>query len=195
MSLIPAFEIGIWNAWIFMSSFLLQWLAIILAGKNVAERSGHPTDMKKSKTEKRAGIIGNTIWFLATVYSIFLPLQLGTIWFYIGLPTFLAGLMILAIATVNFATAPTEKPITQGMYYLSRHPLYLSVFIIYIGTSIATASWVFFLLGIANIFWIRTEALVEERYCFERYGDPYREYMNGTPRWIGLPKARGNHPK
>ena len=164
-------------------------LAVILLGKRVWERSGHPSDIKQSKFEERAGIIGNTIWFLATVYSIFLPLQLGMIWFYIGLPIFLVGLMILAIATVNFATAPAEKPITQGMYRFSRHPLYLSLSIIYIGASIATASWVFFLLGIANIFWTRTESLVEERYCLERYGNDYREYMNRTPRWIGMPKS------
>ena len=189
MSLVPAFEIGIWNAWIFMSSFLLQWLAIILAGKNVAERSGHPADMKKNKTEKRAGIIGNAIWGLATIYSIFLPLQLGTAWFYIGLPVFLIGLVILAIATVNFATAPADKPVTQGMYSFSRHPLYLSMFIIYLGTGIASASWVFILLGIANIFWMRTETRVEERYCLERYNNNYRKYMNRTPRWIGVPKS------
>jgi protein-S-isoprenylcysteine O-methyltransferase Ste14 len=189
MSLVPVFEIGIWNAWIFMSSFLLQWLAIILAGKNVAERSGHPADMKKRKAEKRAGVIGNIIWLLATIYSIFLPFQLGKVWFYIGLPVFLVGLMILAIATVNFATVPREKPVTQGAYSFSRHPLYLSMLIIYIGTGIATASWVFILLGIANIFWIRTEARVEERYCLERYNNNYREYMKRTPRWIGIPKS------
>jgi len=189
MSLVPAFEIGVWNAWIFMSSFLLQWLAIILAGKNVAERSGHPADMKRSKTEKRAGIIGNTIWLLATVYSIFLPLQLETPWFYPGLAIFLIGLGILTAATISFATAPFDKPITHGIYHYSRHPMYLATFLIFLGTSIASASWVFFLLGIANIFWMRTEALVEERYCLERYNDTYREYMNRMPRWIGIPKA------
>jgi protein-S-isoprenylcysteine O-methyltransferase Ste14 len=31
--------------------------------------------------------------------------------------------------------------------------------------------------------------LVEERTCLEKYGDTYREYMNRTHRWIGLPKA------
>ena len=186
MSLIPAFEIGVWNAWIFMSSFLLQWLAIILAGKNVAERSGHPADMKRSKTEKRAGIIGNTIWLLATVYSIFLPLQLETPWFYPGLAIFLIGLGILTAATISFATASFDKPITHGIYHYSRHPMYLATFLIFVGTSIASASWVFFLLGIANIFWMRTETLVEERYCLERYNDTYREYMNRTPRWIGI---------
>ncbi|GAI45380.1 unnamed protein product, partial [marine sediment metagenome] len=106
-----------------------------------------------------------------------------------GLAIFLVGLMILAVATANFATAPAEKPVTRGVYYFSRHPLYLSMFIIYIGTSIATASWVFFLLGVANIFWMRTEARVEERYCVERYNNTYREYMNKTPRWIGIPKS------
>jgi hypothetical protein len=33
MSLIPAFEIGVWNAWIFMSVFILQMLVIMLLGK------------------------------------------------------------------------------------------------------------------------------------------------------------------
>ena len=189
MSLIPAFEIGVWNAWIFMSIFILQMVAVILLGKRVWERGSLPSDFKRNRIEAKVSIVGNTIWFLATVYSIFLPFQLGTIWFYVGLLIFLVGLIILVVATVNFATAPMEKPITGGMYRFSRHPLYLSLFIVYIGTSIATASWVFFLLGIANVLWIRIESLVEERYCLERYGRAYREYINRTPRWIGVPKS------
>jgi protein-S-isoprenylcysteine O-methyltransferase Ste14 len=189
MSLIPAFEIGIWNAWIFMSSFLLQMLAVLLLGKRVWARSSLPSDIKRSRLEKITPLIGNSLWLLATIYSIFLPLQLGTVWFYIGLPVFLVGLMILAVATVNFATAPAEKPATKGAYSFSRHPLYLSMIIIYIGTGIASASWLFTLLVIANIFWIRTEARLEERYCLERYSDAYRKYMNKTPRWIGIPQS------
>jgi len=51
MSLMPAFETGVWNGWIFMSSFLLQWLAVFLAGKRVCQRTGHPADMKRSKAD------------------------------------------------------------------------------------------------------------------------------------------------
>jgi protein-S-isoprenylcysteine O-methyltransferase Ste14 len=29
----------------------------------------------------------------------------------------------------------------------------------------------------------------EERFLLEKYGDTYREYMNRTPRWIGIPKS------
>jgi len=189
MSLIPAFEIGVWNAWIFMSIFILQMLAVLLLGKRVWTRGSLPSDFKRSKLEKITPLIGNAVWLLATLYSIFLPLRLGTAWFYTGLPVFLVGLAILVVATVTFATAPAEKPATKGAYSFSRHPLYLSMLIIYIGTGIASASWLFILLGIANIFWIRTEAIAEERYCLARYNKDYREYMNKTPRWIGMPQA------
>jgi len=189
MPLIPAFEIGIWNAWIFMSVFILQMLVIMLLGKRVWAKSSLPSDFKRGKLEKSMPIIGNGVWLLATLYSIFLPLRLGTLWFYTGLAVFLVGLIILVIATVTFATAPAEKPATKGAYSFSRHPLYLAMLIIYIGTGIAGASWLFILLGIANIFWIRTEAIAEERYCLARYNKEYREYMNKTPRWIGIPRS------
>jgi protein-S-isoprenylcysteine O-methyltransferase Ste14 len=190
MTLVPAFEIGLWNAWIFMSCFILQMLAVMLSGRRVWKRSGHPADVKKkNNNEKRAGIIGNSIWGLATIYSIFLPLKLGTLWFFIGFPIFFLGVMILAIATAEFAVAPPESPAARGAYAFSRHPMYLASFIIYIGTAIATASWLFLALGLANIFWVRTEARVEERYCLEKYGDAYRHYMIRTPRWLGIPRA------
>jgi len=189
MSLIPAFEIGVWNAWIFMSVFLLQWLAVVLAGKKVSQRTGHPPDMKRSKSDQRTGMAATIIWLTATFYSIFLPLQLGAIWFYSGLVVFLFGLIILIVATLNFATAPQDKPITSGLYNYSRHPMYLAMFLIYVGASLATASWLFFLLTIAAVVLIRLEAIVEETYCREKYGSAYREYLDRTSRWIGIPKS------
>jgi len=188
MSLIPAFEIGVWNAWLFMSSFLLQWLAVGLASKRVYQRTGHPADMKRSKADRRIGIAATITWLVATIYSIFLPLQLGTIWLYSGLVVFLLGLIILTVATMNFAAAPHDEPITGGLYRCSRHPMYLAAFLIYIGTSLASASWLFFLLTIATIVLTRPQAMLEERYCLGRYSNAYREYMDRTPRWIGIPK-------
>jgi len=29
----------------------------------------------------------------------------------------------------------------------------------------------------------------EERWCLDKYGDAYREYMDRTPKWIGIPKS------
>ena len=32
--------------------------------------------------------------------------------------------------------------------------------------------------------------LVKECSCIEMYSDAYREYMDKTPRWIGLPRSK-----
>jgi len=32
----------------------------------------------------------------------------------------------------------------------------------------------------------------EERFLLEKYENAYREYMDRTPRWIGMPKSRKN---
>ena len=188
MTLIPAFEIGLWNAWIFMISFLLQWLAVGIARKRVSQRTAHPADMKRTKSDRIRGTAATIIWLIATIYSIFLPLQSGTVWFYIGLGVFLFGLIILTVATLNFTTAPHDKPITRGLYRYSRHPMYLAMFLIYIGTSLASASWLFLLFTIVTVVLTRLESILEERYCLERYGNAYRAYIDRTPRWIGVPK-------
>ena len=85
------------------------------------------------------------IYYLALIYSIFLPLKIGTTWFYIGLPIALSGLIMYTIVTVNFATTPLNEPVTKGLYRYSRNPQYLTEFLMFMGVSIASASWIFLL--------------------------------------------------
>jgi protein-S-isoprenylcysteine O-methyltransferase Ste14 len=35
-----------------------------------------------------------------------------------------------------------------------------------------------------------SQAVAEERGCLETYGVEYQDFMNRTPRWIGIPKLR-----
>jgi len=191
MSLIPAFQIGVWNAWIFMIWPWVAMLAVRLVGVDVYRRaSGLPSEMKTSHRYRVVSYVSMAVDTMAVAYSIFLPLKLGTIWFYSGLSIFLLGLVVLAAATVNFATTPMDVPITRGIYHYSRHPLYLASLLIYLSVGIASASWVFLLVFFVQSVSIRIAAVGEERYCLDKYGDAYREYMNKTPRWLGLPKSR-----
>ena len=192
MLLIPAFKIGVWNAWIFMIWPWVDMLAVRLVGSDVYRRaSGQPSEMKTSQRYRVVSYVSMAVDTMAVAYSIFLPLKLGTIWFYAGLSIFLLGLVVLAAATVNFATTPMDVPITRGIYHYSRHPLYLASLLIYLSVGIASASWVFLLVFFVQSVSIRIAAVGEERYCLDKYGDAYREYMNKTPRWLGLPKSRG----
>ena len=191
MSLIPAFKIGVWNAWLFMSVFFLQMIAILFVDKRIREKSHVPIDARRNRFEKYVGIIGNFIWLLAMGYSVFLPLQPGTIWFYVGLSVFIIGLVLMAIATFNFITSPVNQLITKGTYQLSRHPMYLATFFICLGSGIATVSWLFIFFSVIMILCFCQEALIEERHCLNKYGSAYQEYLNSVPRWFGIPKKIG----
>jgi protein-S-isoprenylcysteine O-methyltransferase Ste14 len=190
MSLIPAFEIGVWNAWIFMIWPWIDTLAVRLIGLDVYRRASGQPEMKASHQYRLVSSVSMVIDTMAVAYSIFLPLKLGTIWFYAGLAIFLTGLVVLTTATVNFATTPMDVPITRGIYNYSRHPLYLASLLIYFSVGIASASWVFLLVFVVQSVSIRISAVEEERFCLEKYGGAYSEYIDKTPRWLGLPKSR-----
>ena len=189
MSLVPAFEIGVWNAWIPMLYLPLHPLLMILVDKAVGTggMSQKMESLPYNKSEKMLFGVSMSVLLLLFIYSIFLPLKLGTAWFYAGLPIYLLGLIVFKVAIVNIATTPLGEPFTKGMYRYSRHPMGLGTSIMHIGISIASASWIFLLLSI--VVMILPDEKTEERCCLERYGDAYREYMNRTPRWIGIPKT------
>jgi len=189
MLLVPAFEIGVWNAWIFMIWPWVDMLAVRLVGLDVYRRaSGIPSEMKTSHRYRVVSYVSMVIETMAVAYSIFLPLRLGTGWFYAGLAIFLIGMVVLAVATVNFTTTPLDVPITRGIYHYSRHPLYLASLLIYLSVGIAASSWIFLLVFVVQSVSIRIAAVEEERFCLEKYGKAYREYIDKTPRWLGLPK-------
>jgi len=191
MSPIPAFEIGLWNAWIPMLYFPLHPVIMILVDKlvgvgNITKKMGN---VPYNKTERRIMNSSMILLCLAAIYSIFLPLKLGTAWLYIGLPIYLFGLMMFVLAIVSIATTPCGKPFSNGLYRYSRHPMTLFSFFMHLGVGIATASWVFILFSVVcAILWF-VLVIPEERGCLEQYGDAYREYINRTPRWIGIPKS------
>jgi len=191
MSWLPAFKIGIWNAWILMLFMALHTLIMLLIDKamgtgNIYKKMGEvPTD----SGEKRANTISTTLMYVLFAYSIFLPLKLGTLWFYAGILIYLLGISMFISAIITVAKTPMGQIFSQGMYRYSRHPLYLSFLIIYVGVSVASVSWVFLLLSIGWMVFPAMHVTFEERECLEAYGDEYQEYMNRTPKWIGIPKS------
>jgi protein-S-isoprenylcysteine O-methyltransferase Ste14 len=189
MSLVPAFEIGIWNVWIFMVSSLIPVIFLFMPLVSRGQKEGTAFTASFSKMQKNAFSSTQLIFFILIIYSIFVPLKLGTVWFYVGLPVFLMGFIPYAMLAVNFVTTPLDKPVTRGIYRYSRHPMYLTMFLMLLGAGIASASWIFLLLSVVDIILPTLFVEAEERYCLDKYGDAYREYMNRTPRWLGIPKS------
>jgi len=188
---LPAFKIGLWNAWILTLFLALHPLILIVVDKAVGtgqifQKMG---DVPDQKGERKDSIIYTIVLLVFLAYSIFLPLKVSTLWFYAGLTIYVLGLVIFLSTIVNVARTPLGQPFTQGMYRFSRHPGYLSLFIIFVGVSVATASWISMLISIVYLVMLRKQGIAEEQACLEIYGAEYQEYMHRTPRWIGIPKS------
>jgi len=187
LSLIPAFELGIWNAWILVIPMLIIFFFDVRV--TAARESGEGGDFKLTKKENR---ILNAVFIplvVSWVYAIFLPLQLGTTWLYSGLIILLFGMIFTIVAIFNFATSPKDKVITKGLYRFTRNPTYTGIIIMHIGLGIACVSGLFLLLTAVMMIMFNAVLPAEERYCLHRFGDEYQKYKNTTPRWIGIPKS------
>jgi hypothetical protein len=190
LSLIPAFELGLWNAWIFVFlSLLIGFVSWILIGKKALKKFRIVPNVPKTSAEKISDKIYLPLSLASMVYSVFLPIKLGTLWFYVGLAIWILSEVISLISFVSFGTTPLDRLVTKGTYRISRNPICLSGFLSNVGIGIACASWVFLLYAVVDLTLMHISTGAEERYLLEKYGTSYREYMNRTPRWIGIPKS------
>jgi protein-S-isoprenylcysteine O-methyltransferase Ste14 len=191
MSVIPAFELGLWNAWTFvLLSLLIGFVSWLLIGKRAMKKFRVAPDVTKTSAEKISGRTYILLSFASMIYSVFLPIKLGTLWFYAGLTVWILSEVMSLITFVSFGTTPLDGLVTKGTYRISRNPVCLSGFLANLGIGIACASWVFLLYAVADIILMHISIGSEERFLLKKYGAPYREYMDSTPRWIGIPKGR-----
>jgi protein-S-isoprenylcysteine O-methyltransferase Ste14 len=182
MTIVPEFEIGVWNAWILTA---ILFLFIMLSGliPNVGNRITPPKEVSKIRN------VMLIVFFALIIYSVFLPLKTGTAWLYIGLFVYVLGFAVSISAFVSIAATEAGKPFTTGIYRYSRHPIALGTALPFIGAGIASTSWLFLLLSV--ILWIISHfsVITEERATAIKFGDAYSEYMKKTPRWFGIPKS------
>ena len=190
MTFIPAFELGLWNAWI---PKLLGILAVAVTGsvsnKEAMEKFGEKLTVPHTKIEEISERLISLLSLPFILYSFFLPLRLGTLWFYVGLPICLLALVIGFSSVVSFSSTPLDRLVTRGTYRISRNPICLAGFLLDLGIGLACASWVFILYAMVDLILMNTMLKAEERFLLDKYGDVHTEYMNMTPKWIGIPKS------
>lgn len=192
MSLAPVFEIGLWNAWILQLLFFLTMIVSdFLIGKEGRKRTKRMSQFVPfNRAEKILAYSTHVIIMpFVIVYSIFLPLETNTVWLYVGLPIFAVSLVMYVVTILNIATTPVDEPVTKGVYRILRHPIYFGGFLMYIGVGIACASWVVLLCAVLWLVLFHIVVPTEERFLVEKYDGAYQEYMNSTPRWIGIPRS------
>jgi protein-S-isoprenylcysteine O-methyltransferase Ste14 len=123
------------------------------------------------------------IYFL---YAIVVPIHLDPSTATIGQFIYTIGFLFYSTAWLTIATTRRGKIFNTGPFRFSRHPVYVSSAIMFFGAGLISNSWTFLgfslLVGISHM----NNALVEERICLETFGEEYRQYLENTPRWLGL---------
>jgi protein-S-isoprenylcysteine O-methyltransferase Ste14 len=181
------FELGLFNAYLLMLIYFVVSMVPFLFTKNKRSKEISPTNIKDD-FGKVLYWLNFTIFFIAILVSIFLPIVFDSILFYIGITAYIVGIIIVVSVCISWIKTTKGNPVTKGMYKYSRNPMYLSFFFCYIGIGIVTASWVFLMLTFVYILITILFVDYEEEFCLDKYGDDYKDYMKNTPRWLGFSK-------
>ena len=117
--------------------------------------------------EDYTGFRGSFI-FLWLVLAILSPLKLSELPFVIGGLIFVLGQICFVIALYNYKDTPLDHPVTKGLYRISRNPQHVSLFLAFLGVSIAIGSWFATLLILIAIVLGDMRIKAEERACLEQ---------------------------
>ncbi|MFC2137024.1 methyltransferase family protein, partial [Bacteroidota bacterium] len=101
------------------------------------------------------------------------------------------GLLILIIAFLSLGRytkfgLPSEKTelITKGIYKLSRHPMYLGLFLLTIGSALYLSHWLIIVLSLETIFLHHKIVIAEEEFLALSFKEKWDEYKNKVNRYI-----------
>ena len=173
MDLIPEIKFGFYNAWLlFAIYYVINFGLMLQIPKHNIGR------FIKIKKIKYTTLINYILYYGFFVISIFIPLKQGFLIFYIGIGLFIIAVFLYTASMFSFAVSEYDKPITNRMYKYSRHPIYISFFMLLIGISLSAASFLLLITAAAHIISTYFIMKEEEKQCIEKYGKEYIEYKN-----------------
>ncbi len=103
------------------------------------------------------------------------------------------GVAMFAVGVRNFSRASTPVPSTQpvralvitGVHGVSRNPIYVGMFLLYVGIGLVALSPWMLVLTLSIVIIMRYGVVArEEAYLERRFGDAYRDYKTHVRRWL-----------
>lgn len=114
----------------------------------------------------------------------------------------LAGTALLLLASrhlgdslrMGLSTDDTQLR-TGGIYRFSRHPIYLSLFLLFAAACLYCPHPVVLACAVYGVAIHHRIALAEERFLEQRFGDAWRAHRARVPRYFGLPYRAAAPPR
>jgi protein-S-isoprenylcysteine O-methyltransferase Ste14 len=133
---------------------------------------------------KLFGLLYQVLYYLQLLFLCFLSFAESNFLFYIGTAVYIVGILLYSTAMFYFAIAQYDKPVTQGLYKFSRHPVYFSFFIIILGASFATGNFILLIMSVLYLICSWQIGKAEEQDCIKKYGEEYQKYAENVRRFI-----------
>jgi protein-S-isoprenylcysteine O-methyltransferase Ste14 len=140
MEFFPQLTISLSNAFWFS---LLFWISNLIILKIYPS---HYKDrvLKMPQFEKGFQKIISTFNFFLfqglIIIVLFMPLLVDSFYFVIGLVLFIISFIAYIMSLIAYATGNPDKPVTKGIYKLSRNPQQISTIFMWIGIGLMTSS-------------------------------------------------------
>ena len=180
-----------------MVLYLLPMLLTLLLRGRVFQATSSRFSSLRGSREYNLFVVSKILMLIYFLHAIVIPIRLETFQAIIGLILYIIGFGFYSAAWITIAQSEKGGVFSSGLYRFSRHPVYLSSAIQFVGAGFVSESW--FYLGLSFLVAISDlrNAMEEERICLEIYGDEYRQYMINTPRWLGWParKCQDHHKR
>ena len=162
--------------------FLIRYGLLGIINKSALSRAAHFPQAQDA--EKPMFLLYQLATVAIVVYMFFIKVNTQPHVFYIGIGVYIAGVLLFAMATINFAK-PNESGINQtGLYHFSRNPMYVAYFVYFAGCALLTYSIpLAVMVGVFQMasHWV---ILAEERWCKQTFGNEYIKYMEKVRRYI-----------
>lgn len=169
--------------WLLLVFLIVRFGLLSVIKREAIQRAAYFAPIQK--TEKAAYYIYQisniALLICMIVSSVIIDFSLP---FYLGLALFIVGILLCTISVVHFAFPNDEGLNTNGIYKYSRNPMYVAYFVYFLGASLLTQSVI--MLVIVLIFQISAHQIIlsEERWCVEKFGKSYEDYMKTVRRYI-----------
>ena len=172
------------NGFFLLVPFLLIRFGLLFAlDKNAVRRAAHFAPLRGR--EKIAYLVYQAATAGILVCPVFLSVRADFSWmFWAGAACYVIGLALCAVALACFSSPDASGLNTNGIYRISRNPMYVAYFACFLGIALLAKSPVFFVMVMAfqiSAHWI---ILAEERWCLARFGERYERYMNEVRRYV-----------
>lgn len=104
--------------------------------------------------------------------------------FGVGAALYLAGLVLLFVSVLAFSAPAEDGVCRSGIYHLSRNPMYVAYFLLFLGCVLLIQSLPL-LLSLA-VFQLTAHVLIraEERWCLQTFGEAYARYLKTVRRYL-----------